>query len=235
VTGSPVLASVPSRPTFEVVGIGKHLVDYQRAWDLQRNLHAQRVDDRIDDRVLILEHRSVYTAGRRTDDADRPFDATPVVEVDRGGKLTWHGPGQLVAYPICKLPDRVYVVDFVRRLEEALIRVCRDLGLVTGRVKGRSGVWVAADVSRPERKVAALGVRVSRGVTMHGVALNCDNEMSGFEAIVPCGIAAAGVTTLSAELGRDVSVAEVVPLVERQLGDLLGWQPYDRSPDLAAA
>jgi lipoyl(octanoyl) transferase len=235
VTGTPALASATSQPTFEVVGIGGHLVDYSVAWDLQRDLHARRVDDRIGDRVLILEHPAVYTAGRRTQDGDRPVDGTAVVEVDRGGKITWHGPGQLVAYPICKLPDHVYVVDFVRRLEEALIRVCSDVGLATGRVKGRSGVWVAGDETRPERKVAALGVRVSRGVTMHGVALNCDNDMGGFDAIVPCGIADAGVTTLSAELGRDVSVADVVPLVERHLGDLLRWLPYDRSPDLADA
>jgi lipoyl(octanoyl) transferase len=158
-------------------------------------------------------------------------DGTPVVEVDRGGKITWHGPGQLVGYPITKLPSHVYVVDFVRRLEEALIRVCADLGLPAGRVKGRSGVWLAADDTRPERKVAALGVRVSRGVTMHGLALNCDNSLDAFDAIVPCGINDAGVTTLSAELGRRVTVAEVLPFVERHLADLLSWTAYDRSPD----
>jgi lipoyl(octanoyl) transferase len=232
VTTSPALPSTAPRLTFDVVGIRDDLVDYHVGWEQQRALHARRVADEIDDVVLVLEHPSVYTAGKRTDDSDRPVDGTPVVEVDRGGKITWHGPGQLVAYPICKLPDQVYVVDFVRRLEEALIRVCADLGLVTGRVKGRSGVWLAADDRRPERKIAALGVRVSRGVTMHGVALNCDNSMAGFDAIVPCGIADAGVTTLSAELDRDVTVAEVVPLVERHLTDLLSWQPYDRSPDI---
>ena len=154
-------------------------VDYLEAWELQRRLHAQRVDDEIDDTVLFLEHPFVYTAGRRTEPQDRPMDGTPVVEVDRGGKITWHGPGQLVAYPITKLPSHVYVVDFVRRLEEALIRVCSDLGLETGRVTGRSGVWLAASGTQPERKVAALGIRVSRGVTMHGVELELQQHDGG--------------------------------------------------------
>jgi lipoyl(octanoyl) transferase len=218
--------------TFEYVGFGTEAVDYSTGWDLQRRLHEQRVADEIDDVVLLLEHRSVYTAGKRTEPQDLPVDGTPVVEVDRGGKITWHGPGQLVGYPIAKLPPHVYVVDYVRRLEEALISVCSDLGVTSGRVKGRSGVWLAADSTRPERKVAALGVRVARGVTMHGIALNCNNAMDGFDAIVPCGIADAGVTTLSAELRRDVTVDEVAPLVERRLRDLLSWEPYERSADL---
>ena len=180
---------------------------YDDAWELQRELHAQRVADEIGDVVLLLEHPSVYTAGKRTEPADRPVDGTPVVEVDRGGKITWHGPGQLVGYPIIKLPDHVYVVDYVRRLEEALIRVCADLGLADRTGQGpQRRLAAAADDGRPERKIAALGVRVSRGVTMHGLALNCDNAMDGFDAIVPCGIADAGVTTLTAELGRDVTV-----------------------------
>jgi lipoyl(octanoyl) transferase len=224
VTISPLLHPL----TFDYVGFGADAVDYQAAWEIQRRLHVQRVEDDIDDIVLFLEHPSVYTAGKRTEPQDRPIDGAPVVEVDRGGKITWHGPGQLVGYPICKLPEHVYVVDYIRRLEEALIRTCDDLGLVTGRIKGRSGVWVAPDGSVPERKVAALGVRVSRGVTMHGLALNCDNSMQGFDAIVPCGIADAGVTTLSAELRRDVSVAEVAPIVERHLRTLLSWEPYER-------
>jgi lipoyl(octanoyl) transferase len=231
VTTSPLLHSL----TFEYAGFGSDAVDYHVAWDLQRRLHEQRVNDEIDDVVLLLEHPSVYTAGKRTEPADRPVDGTPVVEVDRGGKITWHGPGQLVGYPICKLPEHVYVVDFVRRLEEAVIRVCGDLGVLTGRVKGRSGVWLPAEASRPARKVAALGVRVSRGVTMHGIALNCDNAMDAFEAIVPCGITDAGVTTLSAELGRDVSVHEVAPLVERHLGELLTWGPFEKSTDLPSS
>lgn len=229
-TTAPPLPSL----TFEHAGFGADAVDYALAWEHQRELHERRVADEIGDVVVMLEHPSVYTAGKRTEPADRPVDGTPVVEVDRGGKITWHGPGQLVGYPICKLPPNVYVVDYVRRLEEALIRACADLGLHTGRVKGRSGVWLPAEAGRPERKVAALGVRVSRSVTMHGIALNCDNEMSGFDAIVPCGIADAGVTTLSAELGRPVGVLDVLPVVERHLADLLSWQPYEQSAPLAA-
>ena len=217
---------------FEYPGFGADAVDYHRAWELQRQLHARRVADEIDDVVVLLEHPSVYTAGKRTEPQDRPVDGTPVVEVDRGGKITWHGPGQLVGYPITKLPGHVYVVDFVRRLEEALIRVCADFGLATGRVKGRSGVWFGADASGQERKVAALGVRVSQGVTMHGIALNCDNTMDGFDAIVPCGIADAAVTSLSAEAGRTVTVEDARPSLERHLAALLAWEPYERSPDL---
>src|SRR5262245_47363203 len=216
---------------YSVVRAGK--LDYLAAWDEQRRLHEGVADGSLPDTVLLLEHPSVYTAGKRTEPQDRPADGTPVVEVDRGGKITWHGPGQLVGYPITKLPSHVYVVDFVRRLEEALIRACADLGLTSGRVKGRSGVWLAAsDDGRPERKIAALGVRVSRGVTMPGFALNCHNAMDAFAAIIPCGIADAGVTTLSAELGREVTVAEVLPIVERHLSDLLAWAPYTQSPDL---
>ncbi len=217
---------------FVRVGFGSAAVDYATAWQQQRELHARRVADEVGDTVLLLEHTSVYTAGKRTDATDRPVDGIPVVEVDRGGKITWHGPGQLIGYPITKLPAHVYVVDYVRRLEEALIRVCADLGLVTGRVKGRSGVWLAADATRPERKIAALGVRVSQSVTMHGLALNCDNEMAPFDAIVPCGINDAGVTSLTEELGHVVPVAEALPLVERHLDDLLSWTDYERSADL---
>jgi len=220
---------------FEHVGFGAAAVGYDDAWRHQRELHARRGADEIGDVVLVLEHTSVYTAGRRTNPADRPADGTPVVEVDRGGTITWHGPGQLVGYPITKPPAHVYVVDYIRRLEEALIRVCADLGLATGRVKGRTGVWVAADAdaARPERKIAALGVRVSRGVTMHGLALNCDCDLTNFDAIVPCGISDAGVTSLSEELGRPVTVAEALPYVERRLAEMLSWSSYDRSPDLA--
>jgi lipoyl(octanoyl) transferase len=221
---------------FEHVGFGAAAVGYDDAWRHQRELHARRVADEIGDLVLLLEHTSVYTAGKRTDPTHRPVDETPVVQVDRGGTITWHGPGQLVGYPITKPPAHVYVVDYIRRLEEALIRVCADLGISTGRVKGRSGVWVAADAAdaaRPERKIAALGVRVSRGVTMHGLALNCDCDLTNFDAIVPCGIRDAGVTSLSTELGRDVTVLEALPLAEHHLADLLSWSDYDRSPDLA--
>jgi len=204
--------------------------DYLEAWDRQRATHAAVVDG-APGTVLLLEHSPVYTAGKRTEPHERPTDGTPVIEVDRGGKITFHGPGQLVGYPIVKLPDHVLVVDYVRRLEEALIAVCRELGVTTARVPGRSGVWLQATAERPERKIAAIGIRVSRGVTMHGFALNCDVDLSWYDRFVPCGIADAGVTTLSEELGRDVTVAEVVPLVERHLADLLAWEPYESTPD----
>jgi lipoyl(octanoyl) transferase len=221
--------------TFRYPGFGADAVDYQHAWDLQRVLHSERVSGETGDVVLLLEHRAVFTAGKRTSPQDRPLDGAPVVEVDRGGKITWHGPGQLVGYPIVKLPPHVYVVDYVRRLEEAVIRVCAELGVDTGRVPGRTGVWVPADDRRPERKVAALGVRVSQGVTMHGLALNCDCSLTGFDAIIPCGITDAEVTTLSRELDRDVTVAETVSLLERQLRDLLRWTPYAQTPTRTTA
>ena len=206
-------------------GFGPAAVPYEVAWDEQRRLHAARLADQIPDTCLLLEHPPVYTAGRRTNVWDRPTDGTPVVEVDRGGKITWHGPGQLVGYPIVKLPEPMDVVAHVRRVEEALIRVCAELGVVTTRVSGRAGVWVPGDgpgaPGRPDRKVAAIGIRVSRGVSMHGFALNADCDLGWFDRIVPCGIADAGVTTLSAELGSSVTVAEVVPLVEHHLADVL--------------
>jgi lipoyl(octanoyl) transferase len=195
------------------------LVDYQDAWDEQRRVHAARVTGDVPDTVLLLEHPPVYTAGKRTLDIERPVDGTPVVDVDRGGKITWHGPGQLVGYPIVALPEPVDVVGHVRRVEEALILVCADLGLVAGRVEGRSGVWVSDD--RGERKVAAIGIRVSQGVTMHGFALNCDCDLTWFDRIVPCGITDATVTSLTAELGRPVTVADAVPYVEKRLSEVL--------------
>jgi lipoyl(octanoyl) transferase len=196
-------------------------LDYEQAWAMQRELHVARVDDAVDDTVLLLEHPSVYTAGKRTREHERPNDGTPVIDVDRGGKITWHGPGQLVGYPIVRLAQPVDVVAYVRALEQALIEVCAALGLDARRVDGRSGVWFPAAEGRRERKVAAIGVRVAAGVTMHGFALNCDNSLAAYDAIVACGIADAGVTTLSQELGRDVSVAEVLPLLERHLPQLL--------------
>ncbi len=205
-------------------------VDYLEAWERQREVHAGVVAGGPGT-VLLLEHSPVYTAGKRTEPHERPADGTPVIEVDRGGKITFHGPGQLVGYPIVRLPDHVLVVDYVRRLEEALIAVCADLGVTTARVPGRSGVWLQAGGGRPERKIAAIGIRVSRGVTMHGFALNCDVDLSWYDRFVPCGIADAGVTTISEELGRDVSMAEVLPLVEAHLADLLEWSPYEPTPD----
>lgn len=206
-------------------GFGADAVPYERAWDEQREIHDAVADGLAPDTVLLLEHPPVYTAGRRTQPEDRPTDGAPVVDVDRGGRITWHGPGQLVGYPLVRLPDPVDVVAHVRRLEEVLIRTCADLGVATGRVEGRSGVWLPADTplqgTRPERKVAAIGVRVSRGVTMHGFALNCDCDLGWFDRIVPCGIADAGVTSLSAELGRTVTVAEVLGPVESHLREVL--------------
>ncbi|MGY1828352.1 MULTISPECIES: lipoyl(octanoyl) transferase LipB [unclassified Blastococcus] len=196
-------------------------VPYEEAWAQQRELHARRVAGEAPDTLLLLEHPPVYTAGKRTEPHERPFDGTPVIDVDRGGKITWHGPGQLVGYPIVALADPVDVVAYVRRLEGALIEVCAGFGLETVRVEGRSGVWVAADGARPERKVAAIGVRVARGVTMHGFALNCDPDMTAFANMIPCGIPDAGVTSLSAELGRDVTTAEAIAPVEEAMRAVL--------------
>jgi lipoyl(octanoyl) transferase len=196
------------------------VVPYLEAWDEQRRLHAAVAAGTEPATVLLLEHEPVYTAGKRTLDIERPFDGTPVVDVDRGGKITWHGPGQLTGYPILRLPEPLDVVSYVRRLEEALILVCADLGVEAGRVEGRSGVWVV-DGQGPDRKVAAIGIRVSQGVTMHGFALNGDCDMTAFANMVPCGIADAGVTSLSLETGRDVTVTEATPYIEKRLGEVL--------------
>ncbi|WP_436773996.1 lipoyl(octanoyl) transferase LipB [Yinghuangia sp. YIM S09857] len=255
---------------FVHAGTGSQAVPYDLAWDEQRRVHAAVVAGEQPDTCLLLEHPAVYTAGRRTEDSERPVDGTPVIDVDRGGKITWHGPGQLVGYPIVRLTEPVDVVAHVRRLEEALIRTCAELGLETTRIEGRSGVWVLGDpvpaapdpastgtgglslrldprISVPDprdhpefdprlagpeyapsnagqrgddRKLAAIGVRVSRKVTMHGFAVNCDPDMTWFDRIVPCGIRDAGVSSLSEELGRRVTVAEVLPVVERHLAEV---------------
>jgi len=197
------------------------LVPYEQAWQRQRELHAAVVAGAAPDTVLLLEHPPVYTAGRRTEPSERPTDGTAVIEVDRGGKITWHGPGQLVGYPIVRLPDPFDVVAYVRRIEGVLIDVCADVGVPAVRVQGRSGVWLPAADARPERKIAAIGIRVVRGVTLHGFALNCNPDLSWFDRIVPCGIADAEVTSLARELGRDVTVGEVLPIVERRLPALL--------------
>jgi len=204
------------------------VMEYRAAWDEQRRIHEAVVAGNATDTVLLLEHPSVYTAGKRTASYDRPTDGTEVVDVDRGGRITWHGPGQIVGYPIVRLANPVDVVAYVRRVEQVLIDVCADLGLDTVRIEGRSGVWVAADERGQDRKVAAIGVRVARGVTLHGFALNCNCDLAAFDRIVPCGIADAGVTSLSAELGRDVTVADVLPIVERHLPSLL--TPLDALP-----
>ncbi|MFE0047928.1 lipoyl(octanoyl) transferase LipB [Streptomyces albireticuli] len=245
---------------FVHLGFGTDAVEYQEAWQEQRRVHAARFADELPDTCLMLEHPAVYTAGRRTEAGERPLDGTPVIDVDRGGKITWHGPGQLVGYPILKLPRPVDVIAHVRRLEEALILACADLGLETTRVEGRSGVWVLGDPveerpavgglsldfdprladeefdprlngpeyapsnagqRREDRKLAAIGIRIAKGVTMHGFSLNCDPDNTWFDRIVPCGIRDAGVTSLSNELGRRVSVAEVLPVVEKRLREVL--------------
>ncbi|GGK56246.1 lipoyl(octanoyl) transferase LipB [Streptomyces flaveus] len=262
---------------FVRMGFGADSVEYQQAWDEQRRVHAARFQDEIPDTCLLLEHPPVYTAGRRTAPEERPLDGTPVVDVDRGGKITWHGPGQLVGYPIQKLPRPVDVVAHLRRLEDAMIRVCADFGLETSRVEGRAGVWILGDPveqrpsryggaarsasaeggggrraglsldldprltddefdprlngpeyapsnagqRREDRKICAMGIRVAKGVTMHGFALNVNPDTSSFDKIIPCGIRDAGVTSLAYELGREVTIAEVLPVAEKHLRDVL--------------
>nr|WSZ95674.1 lipoyl(octanoyl) transferase LipB [Streptomyces sp. NBC_00857] len=256
------------------LGFGEESVEYQEAWQEQRRVHAARFADEIPDTCLLLEHPPVYTAGRRTADGERPLDGTPVVDVDRGGKITWHGPGQLVGYPILKLPRPVDVVAHVRRLEDALIRTAAEFGLETSRIEGRSGVWVLGDPvherpalgglsldfdprvadeefdarlngpeyapsnagqRREDRKLAAIGIRVAKGVTMHGFSFNVNPDNTWFDRIVPCGIRDAGVTSLAYELGREITIADVVPVVERHLRDVLEHaEPKPREVERAA-
>ncbi|AWB81529.1 lipoate-protein ligase B [Corynebacterium yudongzhengii] len=204
-------------------------VDYREAWQLQADLAKQRSAGEIGDTVLVLEHPNIYTAGKRTQDSDRPTNGLEVIDVDRGGRITWHGEGQLVIYPIIRLAEPVDVVDYVRRLEEAVIHIVRQMGVPeAGRIDGRSGVWVpstrkAADPEAPrrDRKIAALGIRITRGVTMHGLALNCDNTLEFYDHIVACGIDDADVTTLSLELGRDVTVDDAAKPLLEALDDVL--------------
>ena len=191
-------------------------VEYQSAWDKQRELHHKIVTENHPDVAVLLEHQNVYTAGRSTKPEDRPTDSSPVFDIDRGGRITWHGPGQIVCYPIMKLDDPVDVVAHVRRLELLIMNVCSKLGLETTQIEGRSGVWVKGN-GLPDKKIAAIGIRVAKKATMHGFALNCNNSLDAFRNIVPCGIGDADVTTISLELGRDVSVKEVTPLIEEEL------------------
>ena len=195
------------------------LVEYQKAWDAQRRIHEEVACGDRPNTLLLLEHPSVYTAGRRTDEAERPADGTPVSDVDRGGRITWHGPGQLVGYPIVKLQKPTELVGFVREIESALINVCADLGISAVRVDGRSGVWICDE--KGDRKIAAIGIRVAKGVTMHGFALNVNPNLEAFGQIVPCGITDADVTSLQLELGRPITVDEVAPLVERHIFESL--------------
>jgi lipoyl(octanoyl) transferase len=235
------LVSMERELIFARAGFGADAIPYQQAWDLQRDLHERRVRGDIPDTCLLLEHPPVYTAGKRTEELDRPAgDAgAPVIDVDRGGKITWHGPGQLVGYPIVRLGEPVDVINYVRTIEEALIRTCADFGVQTERVAGRSGVWFRGSGGGQDRKVGAIGIRVSRGVTMHGFALNCDNDLSWYDRIVPCGIRDATVTTLSAEAGRHIMVADVLDVTERHLASVLGasrWRSVTgAAPELLAA
>ena len=195
------------------------VVDYLSAWKLQKQIHQDVLNLQSENTLLLLEHPSVYTAGRRTEILDRPLDDTPVIDVDRGGKITWHGPGQLVGYPIVKLKNSTDVVGFVRELETALISVCAEFGIKADRYCERSGVWVRDDKS--DRKIAAIGLRVAKGVTMHGFALNVNPDLSAFEKIVPCGISGAKVTSLSAELGSEITINEVLPVIKKHIQPML--------------
>ena len=195
------------------------VVDYLSAWKLQKQIHQDVVNLQTENTLLLLEHPSVYTAGRRTEILDRPLDETPVIDVDRGGKITWHGPGQLVGYPIIKLKNSTNVVGFVRELETVLISVCVEFGIKADRYCERSGVWVRDDKS--DRKIAAIGLRVAKGVTMHGFALNVNPDLSAYEKIIPCGISGAKVTSLSAELGREITINEVLPVIKKHIQPML--------------
>ncbi|MEY2673024.1 MAG: lipoyl(octanoyl) transferase LipB [Actinomycetota bacterium] len=200
------------------------LSEYQSAWDFQRQIHADVAAGARPNTLILVEHEDVFTAGKRTQPSDLPWDGSKVIEVDRGGRITWHGPGQLVGYPIVKLPSPVDVMDYVHKIEQAIMDVCTSYGIATKRVNDRTGVWVPSDEKGPERKIAAIGVRVAKGVTMHGFALNCNCDLSAYSRIVPCGISDAGVTSISQEVGREVSINEVKEQVINELmKNLVGW------------
>jgi len=202
---------------FSQLGLAPDFVDYTRGWDIQRELHEKVAAGTAPSTVLLLEHSPVYTAGKRTEDHERPFDGTPVVPVDRGGKLTWHGPGQLVGYPIIKLKNPAGIRDYVERLEAAIIAVLADYGIDAVRIQGRAGVWIEQDEKGPARKIAAIGIRVHEGVTMHGFAINCNNDLAPYGQIIACGIADAGVTTIAQETARDVAPADLVSRITEEL------------------
>lgn len=215
---------------FERLGLGESLVPYREAWDYQIRLHDAVAADEEAPRILLLEHEAVYTAGRRTEDEQLPQDGTPVVEVDRGGQLTWHGPGQLIGYPIVKLKKINAIRLYVETLEEALMNVLAELGIRTVQIKGRSGVWVPGDGVQQDRKIAAIGIRINHGVTMHGFALNCSNSLEPYEQIIACGITDAGVTSISQELGRTVNPVDVADRVQEELDCLLTPQVVTSLP-----
>ncbi|MCC3279642.1 lipoyl(octanoyl) transferase LipB [Arthrobacter sp. zg-Y40] len=219
---------------FTRVGLAPHYVDYSAGWDLQQQLHRQVLEGSSPDTVLLLEHTPVYTAGRRTEPHERPFDGTAVINVDRGGKLTWHGPGQLVGYPILRLADPAHVKAYVAALEAAVIAVLQEYGITGTRIEGRSGVWLRGDgqpFGTPDRKIAAVGIRVHQGVTMHGFSLNCSNDLAPYSQIIACGITDAGTTSISAETGMTVSPADVVDRIESELAartaELTGTTPTE--------
>lgn len=205
-------------PTFEVVGLNPNFVDYQEAWDLQRKVHQEVVAGTRPDTVLLLEHNGVYTAGKRTELDERPLDGTPVIDVDRGGKITWHGPGQLVGYPIMKLPDPIDVVGYVRWMEQVLIDTIAEFGLYTERVAGRSGVW--APVGDSHVKIAAIGIRVADKTTMHGFALNCNNSLEAYDTIIACGIKDATTSTISQLLQKEVTPAMAAEVIQKHLNEI---------------
>jgi lipoyl(octanoyl) transferase len=202
---------------FSQLGLAPELIDYSHGWDIQRELHGKVVAGSAPSTVLLLEHAAVYTAGKRTEDHERPFDGTPVVAVDRGGKLTWHGPGQLVGYPIIKLRNPAGIRDYVERLEAVIIAVLADYGIAAVRIQGRAGVWIDADAKGPTRKIAAIGIRVHEGVTMHGFAINCNNDLAPYAQIIACGITDAGITTISQETGREVAPSDLVSRIIEEL------------------
>lgn len=212
------LQEAPSTPVIEISRAG--LVEYEQALAMQRQFHREVVAGTRPNSLILLEHPSVFTAGKRTQDFERPTDGTPVIDVDRGGRITWHGPGQLVGYPIVKLLKPTELVGFVRTLESALIEICSHFGIESQRVEGRSGVWICDETG--ERKIAAIGIRVASGVTMHGFALNVSPDLTAFEQIVPCGIDDAAVTSMARELGREISIPEVDSMVEKAITAALG-------------
>ena len=195
------------------------LVDYEEAWQIQRQFHMEVAEGARPNTLLLVEHPPIFTAGRRTLDNERPIDGSKVIDVDRGGKITFHGPGQIVGYPIVKLRDSLDVVGFVRELENSLIEVCKEFGILAERYCERSGVWIRD--SKGDRKIAAIGIRVARGVTMHGFALNIDPDLSYYDKIVPCGIADAGVTSFANELGQSPAIEDVLPVLERHIYEAL--------------
>lgn len=215
---------------FTEVGFAPNFIDYVSAWDLQRRVHADVVAGQATNTALLLEHVPVYTAGKRTEDHERPFDGTPVINVDRGGKLTWHGPGQLVMYPIVRLTDAHSIRDYVHALEEIIIEVLAHFKIAGVRVDGRAGIWLLADEKGPTRKIAAIGIRVHDGVTMHGIAINANNTLAPYNQIIACGIQDAGTTTMQVETGQDISAQDLLPYLKDATARLLAPLITDFAP-----